>query len=100
MSQSLEKIKKTLLANPEVFKKFKIARLQLFGSYVKGTAEKSSDIDILVEFLPDAKIGFFEFLNLQYALEDILKGKVDLVSKNGLHPALKDQILNEAVDVA
>jgi len=96
--KNIENIKKTLLNHPEVFKSFQVKKLQIFGSFAKGTASEKSDVDVLVEFLPEAQVGFFEFLNFQYALEDILKIKVDLVSKNGLHPALKDQILNEAID--
>ncbi|HAG91064.1 MAG TPA: nucleotidyltransferase [Bdellovibrionales bacterium] len=100
MSQTLESIKNLLRDHSDALSQFKVAKLYIFGSFAKGYASEKSDIDILVEFLPDAKIGFFEFLNLQYALEDILKRKVDLVSKDGIHPALKNQILDEAVDVA
>lgn len=54
----------------------------------------NSDIDVLVEF--DPQKGFFVFIDLKLYLEKLLGKTVDLVSKNALHPALKDKILKEA----
>lgn len=68
--------------------------LAIFGSIAKNESNKSSDVDILVDF--DAKMGLFGFADLKFYLEDILHCDVDLVSKRALHPALKKRILNEA----
>lgn len=68
--------------------------LAIFGSVATDQSKKKSDIDILVEF--DAKKGLFGFVNLKNYLEDILHCEVDLVTKKGLHPALKEKILCEA----
>lgn len=68
--------------------------LAIFGSVAKDQSKKNSDIDILIEF--DAKKGLFGFVNLKNYLEDILHSNVDLVTKKGLHPALKERILSEA----
>lgn len=68
-----------------------VTRAALFGSFARGEQNDNSDLDILVEF-GDRK-GFFKFLGLQYALEDKLKRKVDLVTYKALHPYLKDRIL-------
>lgn len=76
----------------------KVKTLSIFGSVVKESATEKSDIDILVEF--SEPVGFFEFLDVKYFLEDLLGTEVDLVTKDALHPRLKENILKEAVRVA
>ena len=74
--------------------------LYLFGSIVRGEETTSSDIDILVEFEPDARIGLFEFARLQRTLSDMLGCNVDLATPDSLHSALKSRILKEALHPA
>lgn len=57
---------------------FSVARLHVFGSALRSDFRKDSDVDLLVEFLPGARIGFFRFMDLQFALEKLLGRKVDL----------------------
>ena len=71
--------------------------LAVFGSVARGEATDRSDIDLLVEF--NQPIGLFEFIRLKYYLETLIGSKVDLVTPDALHPALRDSILNEAVNV-
>lgn len=68
--------------------------LAIFGSVATNQSNKKSDIDILIEF--DAKKGIFGFVHLKDYLENLLHCEVDLVTKKGLHPALKERILNES----
>ena len=79
----------------ELQRLFKINRLGIFGSYARGEQKKRSDIDILVEF--SEPIGLIQFCGLKDYISDLLGIKVDLVSKNALRPALKDQILKETI---
>ena len=76
---------------------FHVRALYLFGSVVRGEATETSDVDILVEFDPDAHIGLFDFARLQNMLSDLLGCRVDMATPDALHPALKDRILKEAV---
>jgi predicted nucleotidyltransferase len=76
-----------------------VASLTLFGSSVREEMREGSDIDLLVEF--DHTVGVFHFFKVQHLLEEILGvPKVDLVQKGAVHPALRDSILAEAIDVA
>jgi predicted nucleotidyltransferase len=59
-----------------------------------------SDIDILVDFEPDARIGIFEFIRLKRDLSELLHCEVDLATRDSLHKALRKDILNEAVHAA
>jgi len=55
-----------------------------------------SDIDLLVEFLPQANTSLLDHAGLMLDLSDLLGRKVDLVSKNGLKPLIRDFVLEEA----
>jgi len=81
----------------ELSKKFKVKRIGLFGSIVKNSETKDSDIDILVDFFEP--ITIFTFIDLEDFLSLKLDRKVDLVSEKGLKQVLKNNILKEVVYV-
>ncbi len=87
-------------ANRALLDKFSVRSLSVFGSVAQGQARADSDVDILVEFDRDARIGLFEFVGMKNALSDLLGVPVDLATPDALHPALKDEILREARHVA
>jgi len=89
-----------LRSHKEVMHEFSISLLSVFGSVVRGESEPESDVDILVEFLPDAHIGLFQFARLQRKLSEIIGRPVDLTTPDALHPAMRDRILREAVHAA
>ncbi len=97
MGRKLTRIEilKRLKKNKDVLTKYKIKQIGLFGSYAKGKQKKESDIDILVEF--SEVIDFFEFLEIEEYLTDILGSKVDLVMKPVLKPEIGKQILSEVI---
>jgi uncharacterized protein len=55
-----------------------------------------SDIDMLVEFLPDASVDLVDYASLMIDLTNLLGRKVDLVSKRGLKPLIRSSVLEEA----
>ena len=77
----------------EMVDKYKIERIGLFGSFIKGGQKENSDIDILVEFGKEADL--FDFLGLSLFLEEALKQKVDVVSKASLREELRESVLKE-----
>lgn len=60
----------------------------IFGSYARGVQKKSSDIDILIQL---TKNRGWAFAGVKLALEKELKRKVDILSYNGIHHALKKE---------
>ena len=80
----------------EICRRYQIKELSLFGSTVRGEARPDSDIDLLVEFLPEAKIGLFEHFDAELELSNLFGRKVDLVSKKALRERLRREILAEA----
>lgn len=78
-------------------RQYGIGGLSVFGSMARGDAGPHSDVDLLVENAPG--LSGFELGAFQMDVQDILGRKVDLVTRNGLHPMIRERILNEAVPV-
>jgi hypothetical protein len=77
-------------------RRYGVRDLSLFGSAARGEMRPDSDIDLLVEFLPEAEVGLIEHAGLMLDLARLLGRKVDLVSKNGLKPRIRSSVLAEA----
>ena len=74
----------------------KIRRLELFGSVLREDFSSQSDVDVLVEFEPDAHIGLLSLAGLEIELSEILGRKADIHTIKGLNPRFKDQVLDKA----
>lgn len=72
-----------------------VKSIAIFGSMARGEATPESDVDILVEF--DKPIGLFEFVRVKFYLEEIIGSEVDLVTPEAIRPAMREQILAEAI---
>ena len=96
--KKLKQIQNILASSkPELRKRYNVRELGIFGSYARGQQKKSSDLDILVRFNPNATL--FDFVGLGNYLEEKLKLKVDVVSENGIRPELKSNIVKDVVRV-
>lgn len=93
--KTLEEVKNILVKHKvELKQKYKVKEIGIFGSLVR-KENKINDIDILVEF--EEPIGFFQFMDLEEYLENLLSTKVDLVSKKALKPRIGRHILEETI---
>ena len=88
-----EDIKKLLRENADMLKKYKVNKLGIFGSYVKGKARKKSDVDLLVDF--EENIDLFEFVHLVDDIQAILKIKVDLATPDAIKPYIRSKVMSE-----
>jgi predicted nucleotidyltransferase len=71
--------------------------VRVFGSVARGEARPDSDIDFLVERGPNTSPFFPGGLLMD--LQDLLGRRVDIVTEGGLHAALRDRVLREAVQL-
>ncbi len=83
----------------EICRRHGVRELLLFGSALGPNFRPGSDIDFLVDFLPGKKIGLFEYAGMQMELESLLQRKVDLVSKRGLKPLIREDVLSQTWNV-
>jgi uncharacterized protein len=94
---SKDDIKKQLLQALEKDPlKERIKRASLFGSYLHGESSDNSDVDVLIEFKPSAKVGYFELADIQENLEQSIGRKVDLLTPRAISKYFRDRVLAEA----
>ena len=83
-----------------ICRRHRIRKLSLFGSQLKGTARPDSDVDLLVEFLPDARPTYFDLANIEIELSALLDGrKVDLRTPAELSRYFRDQVQRESEEL-
>lgn len=78
----------------EVCRRYGIARLFLFGSVARGEEGPDSDIDLLYELRPGARLGW-EVDDLADELAGLFGRAVDLVSRRSINPRLRSTILRD-----
>ena len=80
----------------EICRRYQVKELAVFGSAARGQLRPESDIDLLVEFLPEARTSLLRHAAAERELSAVLGRKVDLVSKRALRTALRETVLSEA----
>ena len=65
-------------------RRYGIRELALFGSVLREDFRPDSDVDVLVEFDPEAHYGLFALAAMQSELEEILGRRVDLIEKSAI----------------
>ena len=80
----------------EFCRKNHVKRLAFFGSVLRDDFGPNSDVDVLVEFEPGAKVGFIKLAEMEMELEEIIGRKVDLNTAGSLSPYFRAEVLAEA----
>src|SRR5205085_11393344 len=80
----------------DLCRRYHVQELSVFGSAARGDMRLDSDIDLLVEFIPETKVDLFDYSGLMLDLSELIGRKVDLVSKKGLKPLIRASVLKEA----
>jgi len=87
-----KKIMSLLKKHNDILKKYKVKRIGLFGSYIRGEQRRYSDIDFLVEF---EEPNFDNFMDLVFSLEDLFSKKVELITNGNLSPYIQPYVEKE-----
>ena len=100
MVLSEKKIMQILHEHVNLLRKYRVKKIGLFGSYVRGEQKLTSDIDLLVEFDPSAFdenfSGYYDnYLGLLSTLGKILNAKVDLITNDMISPYIKPLMSHE-----
>jgi predicted nucleotidyltransferase len=74
---------------------YQISGLGLFGSYARGSQTELSDVDVLVDY--EKAPSLFKLLELRDYLSELLEMKVDIVTRNGLKPRIRERVLAEVI---
>ena len=86
----------TLKAIKNLCQRYRVRELSIFGSALREDFRTDSDIDLLVEFEPEAQIGFVTLSRMQRELSAILNRPVDLVPKGGLKAKIRESVISSA----
>jgi predicted nucleotidyltransferase len=73
--------------------------LYVFGSTARDDAKEGSDLDVFIDYDPNSKFNAFDLVGIKQFLEDELEMPVDLTTRDGLHPKLRDDIEQSAIRV-
>ncbi|MBL8532848.1 MAG: nucleotidyltransferase domain-containing protein [Betaproteobacteria bacterium] len=74
-----------------------LSHRSLFGSMLKGTAREDGDIDLLVEFEPDARTTLLDMARIEIELSELPGGrKVDLRTAQDLSRHFRDEVVRTA----
>lgn len=77
-------------------RRYRVRELSLFGSVLREDFRDDSDVDVLVEFEQDVRIGLFRYFDLESELENLFGRKVDLVTKKGLKWVIRDDVIRSS----
>ena len=68
----------------EFCRKWRITELSLFGSVLRDDFRPDSDVDVMVSFEPEARIGLGELCDLEQELKGVFGREVDVVTRRGV----------------
>lgn len=94
---NLAQLRKAQVKMHPIFKKRRVRKASVFGSFARGEAHKGSDIDVLVEVQRGTTL--FDMVRMKLDLEKVLGRPVDLLTYKSLHPLLKKRVLSEHIAI-
>ena len=72
-----------------------VTAVRVFGSMSRGEGQEGSDVDLLVTLAPG--ISALALGGLLLDAQDLLGRRVDVVTEAGLHPALRERVIADAI---
>lgn len=79
-----------------ICQRYHVRELSIFGSAARGELKPNSDVDLLVDFEPQARIGLLELAGLIEDLSALIGRPVDVAVKPALKPLVRSEVLADA----
>ena len=79
-----------------ICQRYNVRELSVFGSVARGEHRPDSDVDLLVDFDPEARIGLLEVGALMQELSTLVGRRVDIAIKRALKPRIRSEVLADA----
>jgi len=77
-------------------RRHRIRKLAFFGSVLRDDFGPPSDVDVLVEFEPGARVGLIGLAGIENELSDLLGRRAEMHTVKGLNPHFRDEVLSVA----
>ncbi len=74
-----------------------VAHAALFGSIARNEQRPNSDIDIMVEIEPEARIGLYQYIGIIHYLEDMFPIRVDVANRSRLKAYVRPTAERDAI---
>jgi predicted nucleotidyltransferase len=89
---------RTLRAHEAELRAEGISHVYLFGSVARGEADEKSDVDIFFDY-DDPTFSLFDLMQVKRHFGDILRTRVDAMTRRSVHPCIRNEVEAEAVQV-
>lgn len=93
--ETIEKLKE----HAQAVKAMGATSLYVFGSTVRDDGRPARDLDLFIDYDPNGRFNAFDLVGIKQYLEDELELPVDVTTRDGLHPMLREEIERSAVRV-
>lgn len=94
--KTLAEIQQILKDRKSLFREvYRVTEIGIFGSYARGEQTESSDVDVLIDY--EQAPTLLKIGELRSLLSELTNMNVDVVTKNGLKPRIRDQVLSEVI---
>jgi predicted nucleotidyltransferase len=74
-----------------------VSHAALFGSVARGDDGPDSDIDIMIELDPAARVTMFDYVEIKEYIEGMFSERVDVVNRDGLKPRVRPKATADAI---
>ena len=74
-----------------------VTHAALFGSRARGDNRLDSDIDIMVEIEPTARIGVYGYIDIVHSIEDLFPMHVDVSDRDAMKPHVRPAAERDAI---
>lgn len=92
-----ENVIATLIEHRDALRARGVRHAALFGSVARGEARPDSDLDILIELDPEAKIDIFDYAGIRRYIAELFANPVDVVDRNSLRPHVRPSAESDAI---
>jgi predicted nucleotidyltransferase len=86
-----------LKAHEKALKARGVAHAALFGSLARDEQREDSDIDIMIELDPAARVTMFDYVDIKAYIAGLFHGPVDVVNREGLKPFVRPRAAADAI---
>jgi predicted nucleotidyltransferase len=86
-----------LRENKAALRKRGVRHAALFGSCARGEERRDSDVDIMIEVDPAARIGVYEYVAIKDYIAGLFDARVDVVRRDRLKPYVRPAAVEDAI---
>lgn len=80
----------------EICRRYGAHGLSLFGSILRDDFTADSDVDVLVDFLPQTRIGLIGMANMEAEIGEAVGRRIDLRTPRDLSRHFRDEVVSRA----